>query len=238
MSEKAVYRRILLKLSGEALMGEFPYGIDPKVVRSVASEIKTVFELGVQIGVVVGGGNIFRGLSESAKALDRTVADHMGMLATVMNSLALQAALEAIGIPTRVLSAIEMRAISEPYIQRRAIRHLEKGRLVIFAAGTGNTFFSTDTAAALRAAEIKADVLLKATKVEGIYEADPIKNPNAKKYEKLSYQEALTQNLKVMDATAIAICRDNTLPVIVFSMLGKENLKKIICGSHIGTSMG
>lgn len=234
----AQYNRILLKLSGEALMGKFSYGIDPKIVHDVAEEIKTVFSLGVQIGVVVGGGNIFRGLAESAKGIDRTVADHMGMLATVMNSLAIEAAFTSMGVPARVMSALEMRAVSEPYIQKKAIRHLEKGRLVIFSAGTGNPFFTTDTAAALRAVEIKAQLLIKATKVDGIYDSDPIKNPQAQKYENVGYNEALAKDLKVMDATAVSICRDNHLPVVVFNMLKPGNLLSIVSGAKTGTRMG
>ena len=237
-ASKKVYKRILLKLSGEALMGELPYGIDPKVVSATAREIKVVLGLGIQVGVVIGGGNIFRGMAASAKGMDRTVADHMGMLATVMNALAMCDALETLSVPTRVMSALEIKAVAEPYIQRRATRHLEKGCAVIFTGGTGNPFFTTDTAAALRAIEIKADVLLKATKVDGVYTADPMKDLTAKKYDKISYTEVLTKDLKVMDATAISLCRDNSLPLIVFNMLTKNNLKKVVCGSKIGTKVG
>ncbi|MEI7590088.1 MAG: UMP kinase [Deltaproteobacteria bacterium] len=238
MKTTIVYKRILLKISGEALMGKLSYGIDPQVVSATAKEIKTIFRKGIQVGIVVGGGNIFRGLSASAEGMDRTVADHMGMLATVINALAMHDALEAVGVPTRVLSALEMRAIAEPFIHKRALRHLEKGRVIIFAGGTGNPFFTTDTAAALRAVEIKADVLLKATKVDGVYSSDPVKNADAKKFAHISYTEVLTKNLKVMDATAISICRDNNLPLVVFSMLKSGNLQKVVCGNKTGTFVG
>ncbi|ADR19897.1 UMP kinase [Calditerrivibrio nitroreducens] len=229
------YNRILLKLSGEALMGEQNYGIDGDVVKFIAQEIKDVYDMGVSIGIVVGGGNIFRGVSESAKDMDRVSADYMGMLATVINSLALQNALENIGVPTRVQTAIEMRQIAEPYIRRRAMRHLEKGRVVIFGAGTGNPYFTTDTTATLRASEINAEVVLKATKVDGVYTADPKKDTNAVKFDTVTYLDVLNRNLKVMDSTAISMCMDNKIPIIVFDLYGKENLKKIIIGEKIGT---
>jgi uridylate kinase len=229
------YKRVLLKLSGEALMGEETFGISPEVVRRIAGEIKDVHELGVQMGVVLGGGNIFRGLAASAQGFDRVSADHMGMLATVINSLALQDALEKINVYTRVQSAIEMREVAEMFIRRRAIRHLEKGRVVIFAAGTGNPYFSTDTTAALRAMEIKADVILKATKVDGIYDADPVKFENAKFFSEITYREMLTQGLGVMDKTAISLCMDNRVPIIVFNIKGKSNIKRVIQGEKIGS---
>ncbi|MGB9732181.1 MULTISPECIES: UMP kinase [Calditerrivibrio] len=229
------YNRILLKLSGEALMGEQNYGIDGDVVKFIAQEIKEVYDMGVSIGIVVGGGNIFRGVSESAKDMDRVSADYMGMLATVINSLALQNALENIGVPTRVQTAIEMRQIAEPYIRRRAMRHLEKGRVVIFGAGTGNPYFTTDTTATLRASEINAEVVLKATKVDGVYTSDPKKDLNAVKFDTVTYLDVLNRNLKVMDSTAISMCMDNKIPIIVFDLYGKGNLKKIISGEKIGT---
>lgn len=229
------YKRILLKLSGEALMGEQNYGIDGDVVKFIAKEIKDVYDMGVSIGIVVGGGNIFRGVSESAKDMDRVSADYMGMLATVINSLALQNALENIGVPTRVQTAIEMRQVAEPYIRRRAMRHLEKGRVVIFGAGTGNPYFTTDTTATLRASEINAEVVLKATKVDGVYTADPKKDANAVKFDSVTYLDVLNRNLKVMDSTAISMCMDNKIPIIVFDLYGEGNLKKIVCGEKIGT---
>lgn len=229
------YKRVLLKLSGEALMGDKGFGIDPEVVRRLATEIKDIHELGVEIAVVIGGGNIFRGLAASAKGFDRVSADHMGMLATVINSLALQDALEKIDVYTRVQSAIEMREVAEMFIRRRAIRHLEKGRVVIFAAGTGNPYFSTDTTAALRAMEIKADVILKATKVDGIYDADPVKVATAKMYSKISYIEVLTQGLGVMDSTAISLCKDNGVPIIVFNIRTRGNIRRVIEGEKIGS---
>jgi uridylate kinase len=235
---KAVYKRILLKLSGESLLGKQSFGIDPDVANFIAEEIKAVSDLKVQIGVVVGGGNIFRGLEAGSKGIDRTSADYMGMLATVINSLALQSALEAHGLPTRVQSAIEMQEIAEPFIQRRAIRHLEKGRIVIFAGGTGNPYFTTDTAASLRAMEIKADVIMKATKVDGVYDSDPVKNKSAKMFKNINYIDVLTKNLKVMDATAISLCRDNLLPIIVFNLQKKGNIRDVICGKKIGTYVG
>lgn len=229
------YETILLKLSGEALMGDKGHGIDSETVRYIASEIKSVYDMGIKIGIVIGGGNIFRGLSPAAKGMDRVTADHMGMLATVINSLAVQSALETEGIETRVQSAIEMRQIAEPYIRRRAMRHLEKGRVVIFAGGTGNPYFTTDTTATLRASEINADVVLKATKVDGVYTSDPMKNKDAIKYDKINYIDVLTKGLKVMDATAISMCMDNKTPIIVFDMFGNGNLIKIINGEPIGT---
>jgi uridylate kinase len=232
------YRRVLLKLSGESFMGNLSSGIDPEVVEVVAGEIREVVALGVQLGIVIGGGNIFRGMAASAKGMDRTTADYMGMLATVINSLALQSALEHVGVPTRVQTAIEMREIAEPFIQRRAVRHLEKGRVVIFAAGTGNPFFTTDTAATLRAVEIKADIILKATKVDGVYDRDPVQYADAVMYEKISYTEVLIKNLKVMDASAISLCRDNGLPLCVFNLQKAGNIKRVICGEPVGTMVG
>jgi len=236
--DRPAYRRVLLKLSGESFMGNLSSGIDPEVVEVVAGEIREVAALGVQIGIVIGGGNIFRGMTASAKGMDRTTADYMGMLATVINSLALQSTLEHVGVPTRVQTAIEMREIAEPFIQRRAIRHLEKGRVVIFAAGTGNPYFTTDTAATLRAVEIKADIILKATKVDGVYDRDPVKDADAVMYEKISYIDVLTKNLKVMDASAISLCRDNGLPLKVFNMQKAGNIKRVICGEPVGTMVG
>lgn len=225
-------------MSGEALMGRRSFGVDPDVVSEIALEIKEASELGVQIGIVVGGGNIFRGVEVSAKGMDRTTADYMGMLATMINSLALQSALEKLGVTTRVQSAIEVKEVAEAYIQRRAIRHLEKGRVVIFGGGTGNPYFTTDTAAALRALEIKADVLMKATKVDGIYDKDPVVAQDAVFFARISFTDVLTQNLKVMDATAISLCRDNNLSVLVFNLLRKGNIKRAISGERIGTIVG
>jgi len=236
--DRPAYKRVLLKLSGESFMGNLSSGIDPEVVEVVAGEIREVAALGVQIGIVIGGGNIFRGMTASAKGMDRTTADYMGMLATVINSLALQSTLEHVGVPTRVQTAIEMREIAEPFIQRRAIRHLEKGRVVIFAAGTGNPYFTTDTAATLRAVEIKADIILKATKVDGVYDRDPVKDADAVMYEKISYTEVLTRNLKVMDASAISLCRDNGLPLNIFNLQKAGNIKRVICGELVGTMVG
>ena len=236
--DRPAYRRVLLKLSGESFMGNLSSGIDPEVVEVVAGEIRDVAALGVQLGIVIGGGNIFRGMAASAKGMDRTTADYMGMLATVINSLALQSALEHVGVPTRVQTAIEMREIAEPFIQRRAVRHLEKGRVVIFAAGTGNPFFTTDTAATLRAVEIKADIILKATKVDGVYDRGPVKDADAVMYEKISYTDVLTKNLKVMDASAISLCRDNGLPLCVFNLQKAGNIKRVICGEPVGTMVG
>ena len=229
------YRRVLLKISGEALVGEQTFGIDVNVARSVADEIKQVHNLGVELAVVVGGGNIFRGLSKSAGSMDRSSADYIGMLATVMNAVVLQDALERTGIETRVLSAIDIPEMAEPFIRRRAIRHLEKGRIVIFAAGTGNPFFSTDSAAALRALEIKADVILKATKVDGIYSADPMKDSAATRFDSITYQEVLEKQLKVMDASAISLCMDNNLPIVVFNMRKPGNIARVVTTDAIGT---
>jgi uridylate kinase len=230
------YHRVLLKISGEALIGEQTFGIDVNVSQSVAEEIKQVHELGVQVAVVVGGGNIFRGISKSAGKMDRSSADYIGMLATVMNAVVLQDALENLGVNTRVLSAIDIPQLAEPFIRRRAIRHLEKGRIVIFAAGTGNPFFSTDSAAALRAAEIKADVILKATKVDGVYSADPMKDPTATRFDCITYLEVLEKQLKVMDSSAISLCMDNNLPIIVFNMKQSGNIARVLtAGSDIGT---
>lgn len=229
------YKRILLKLSGEALMGPQQYGIDGETVKFIAQEVKKVHEIGVSIGIVVGGGNIFRGVSESAKGMDRVSADYMGMLATVINSLALQNALENAGVPTRVQTAIEMREVAEPFIRRRAMRHLEKNRVVIFGAGTGNPYFTTDTAATLRASEINAEVVIKGTKVDGIYTADPVKQSNAVKFENITYLDVLNKGLKVMDTTAISMCMDNAIPIIVFDLFGENNIYKIVTGEQIGT---
>lgn len=229
------YHRILLKLSGEALAGEQGFGISPEVINGIASEIKEVAALGVQLALVIGGGNIFRGLAASSKGMDRASADYMGMLATVMNSLAMQDALEKLGVVTRVQSAIEMQQIAEPYIRRRAVRHLEKGRVVIFSAGTGNPYFTTDTAASLRAMEIGAEVILKATKVDGVYTADPAKDKNAVKLDGLTYLDVLQRGLQVMDATATSLCMDNNLPMIIFDLTRRGNIMKVVCGEPIGT---
>ena len=231
----AGYKRILLKLSGEALAGTAAFGIDADRVRALAREVADVAAGGVQVGVVVGGGNIFRGVAAAARNMDRVTGDHMGMLATVINSLAFSDALEQMGIPTRVMSAIEMHQVAEPYIRRRAIRHLEKGRIVIFAAGTSNPYFSTDTAATLRALEIKADVIAKATRVDGVYDKDPLKFPDAVRYSEISYQEVLSRALGVMDATSIAMCRDNKLPIIVFNLNTTGNIMRMSMGETIGT---
>ncbi|MSO62810.1 MAG: UMP kinase [Acidobacteria bacterium] len=229
------YKRILLKLSGEALMGEQNYGIDPAVATSIAQDIAEIQALGVQTAVVIGGGNIFRGLAASARGMDRSTGDYMGMLATVINALALQDALEHNGVATRVLTAIEMRSVAEPFIRRRAVRHLEKGRVVVFAAGTGNPYFTTDTAAALRAMEMKAEVILKGTKVDGIYTADPIKDPLATRYDTISYLQVLQERLQVMDATAISLCMDNKLPILVFNLKTPGNIRRVVMGETIGT---
>ncbi len=234
-SRKTKFKRVLLKLSGEALMGDKGFGIDQKFVQYISDELKSITKLGIQVAIVIGGGNIFRGLEASAEGMERTSADYMGMLATVLNALALQNMLERNGMPTRVQSAIEMQELAEPYIRRRAIRHLEKKRFVIFAAGTGNPYFTTDTAAALRAVEIGADVILKATKVDGVYDSDPMKNPKAKKYNEISYINVLQKGLKVMDSTSISLCMDNDLPIIVFSLMKKNNIRKILEGKKIGT---
>jgi len=229
------YTRILLKLSGEALAGDQGYGLDPTVIQFISKQVQEVYELGVSVGIVVGGGNIFRGVSDAAKGMDRSTADYMGMLATVINSLSLQDALEKLGLPVRVQSAITMPQVAEPFIYRKAIRHLEKGRIVIFAGGTGNPYFTTDTAAALRASEIKADVLLKATNVDGVYTTDPKKDPTATKFETLSYMQALNMGLKVMDAAAISLCMENKLPIVVFKLQEEGNIKKLVLGEPVGT---
>ena len=229
------YKRIVLKLSGEALMGDQSFGISPKVIRYVAEEVRSVFDLGIEIAIVVGGGNIFRGIAASVYGIDRVSADHMGMLATVINSLALQDALEEKGIQTRVQTAISMHQVAEPYIRRRAIRHLEKGRVVLFAAGTGNPYFTTDTAAVLRAKEIHADILLKATKVDGIYDSDPMINKEAKFIKEISYRDVLEKQLNIMDMTAISLAMDNQLPVGVFNLRTKGNIRKFVCGEEVGT---
>ncbi len=229
------YNRILLKLSGEAMAGPLTFGIDPERVRGLAAEIAAIAQHGVEVGVVVGGGNIFRGIALAAKDMDRVTGDHMGMLATVINSLALQDALEQIGVHTRVMSAIQMHQVAEPYIRRRAIRHLEKGRVVIFAAGTSNPYFSTDTAATLRALEIKAQVIAKATKVDGVYDMDPMKFPEAVMYHQISYTEVLTKSLGVMDSTSIAMCRDNRLPILVFNLNTHGNIMRMVSGEPVGT---
>lgn len=231
------YQRVLLKISGEALMGEQNYGIDVEVARAVAEELKAVHERGVQVAVVVGGGNIFRGVSKSAGKMDRSAADYIGMLATVMNAVVLQDALEKVGVNTRVMSAIDIPQLAEPFIRRRAVRHLEKSRVVIFAAGTGNPYFTTDSAAALRALEIKADIILKATKVEGVYSADPMLDKNATRYDCITYQEVLERQLKVMDASAISLCMDNNLPIIVFNMRQAGNISRVVAGEPVGTKV-
>jgi len=229
------YKRVLLKLSGEALAGEQGYGIDPQTITTIANEVKEVVECGVQLSLVIGGGNIFRGLAASSKGMDRASADYMGMLATMINALAMQDALEKIGVDTRVQSAIAMQEVAEPYIRRRAIRHLEKGRVVIFGAGTGNPYFTTDTAASLRAMEVGAEVILKGTKVDGVYTADPKKDPNATKFTELTYIDVLKKGLQVMDATATSLCMDNSLPIIVFDVTTDGNVKKVVYGEPIGT---
>ncbi len=237
-TEALVYRRVLLKISGEALMGEQTYGIDVDVARTVAGELKAVHGLGVQVAVVVGGGNIFRGVSKSAGNMDRSSADYIGMLATVMNAVVLQDALEKLDVQTRVMSALNIPQLAEPFIRRRAIRHLEKGRIVIFAAGTGNPYFTTDSAAALRALEIKADIILKATKVDGVYSADPMKDQTATRFESITYQEVLEKQLKVMDASAISLCMDNDLPIIVFNMRQPGNITRVVKGeTGVGTKI-
>ena len=235
---KPKYGRIVLKLSGEALSGDKPWGIDPTTLESIAAQVKEIKAYGVDIAIVVGGGNIWRGVRGSAKGMDRATADYMGMLATIMNSLALQDALERSGVDTRVQTAIEMRQIAEPYIRRRAIRHLEKGRVVIFAAGTGNPYFSTDTTAALRAAEIEAEILLMAKKVDGVYDSDPVKNPDAKRFKELGYIEVLNLGLQVMDSTAASLCMDNKIPIIVFNLNTEGNILKVVLGEEIGTYVG
>jgi len=235
LPRQPAYKRVLLKLSGEALMGEQTYGVDPIVATQIAKDVAEIQGMGVETAIVIGGGNIFRGLAASARGMDRATADYMGMLATVINALALQDALEQQNVITRVVTAIEMRAVAEPFIRRRAIRHLEKGRVVVFGAGTGNPYFSTDTAAALRAMEIKADVILKGTKVDGIYDADPMIHPTATRFDKISYLQVLEHGLKVMDATAISLCMDNRLPIVVFNLRTPGNIKRAIAGEPIGS---
>jgi uridylate kinase len=234
-SRRPAYRRIVLKLSGEALAGSQGYGLDPAVLVRIGDEVREVTRLGVELAIVIGGGNIFRGMAASAGGMERATADYMGMLATIINALALQDALEKAGCQTRVLSAIEMRAVAEPYIRRRAIRHLEKGRVVIFAAGTGNPFFTTDTAGALRAVEIGADAILKATKVDGIYSADPVRDANAERLPRVTYIEVLNRRLEVMDTTAISLCMDNKLPIVVFDLTRPGNIARIVCGEPVGS---
>ncbi len=235
MASSPRYKKVLLKLSGEALAGDDEYGINPDIIQSIAEEIKEVKELGVEVSIVIGGGNIFRGIAASSKGMDRASADYMGMLATVINALALQDALEKKGVYTRVQSAIEMQEIAEPYIRRKATRHLAKGRVVIFAAGTGNPYFTTDTAAALRAMEVGAEVILKATKVDGVYDADPMIEKDAKKFDELTYLDVLRNNLKVMDSTATSLCMDNNLPIVVFSLKERGNVVKVVQGEKIGS---
>jgi uridylate kinase len=235
--KRTQYKRILLKVSGEVLTGERDYGIDPAVIRQISQEIKEVKNLGVEVAIVIGGGNIFRGVAASSKGMDRASADYMGMLATVLNGLALQDALEKIDVHTRVQTAIEMREVAEPFIRRRAIRHLEKGRVVIFAGGTGNPYFTTDTTASLRAMEIGAEVILKATKVDGVYEEDPLLNKRAKKYDELTYLDVLKKQIKVMDATAISLSMDHQIPIIVFNLKKKGNIKRAILGENVGTKV-
>jgi uridylate kinase len=232
---KAAYRRVVIKLSGEGLAGEVGFGISPAVIRGAAEEIRDVHALGVEIAIVIGGGNIIRGVAASQEGMDRATADYMGMMAGVINGVALQDALEKQDVPTRVLSALEIKEVAEPYIRRRAIRHLEKGRIVIFAAGTGNPYFTTDTAAALRAAEVHADLIMKATKVDGVYDADPNREANAQRFEQLSYEEAIRRNLQFMDQTAIQLCRQNGLPIVVFDMTVPGNIRKVVSGERVGT---
>lgn len=234
-TDKPVYERVLLKLSGEALMGKESYGIDPQILVEIAEQVRDIHQMGIQIALVIGGGNIFRGVSGASRGMDRSTADYMGMLATVMNGLALQQAMEKLGIPTRVLSAIDMKEVAEPYIRRRAIRHLEKGRVVIFAAGTGLPFFTTDTTAALRAVEIGAQLIMKATKVDGVYDADPVRNPQAKRFDRITFTEVLQKNLKVMDATAISLARDHNMKIVVFDLRRRGNIKNVIQGQPVGT---
>ena len=231
------YRRVLLKLSGEALMGEREFGIDPNVLNQYAAEIKGVHELGVELGIVIGGGNIYRGVSDSNDGIDKVTGDHMGMLATLVNALALQSALEREGTLTRLMSAIRVDVIAEPFIRRRAVRHLEKGRVVIFGAGTGNPYFTTDTAAALRAVEIEADAIIKGTRVDGVYDSDPERNPSAFKFTEISYLDVLKKDLKVMDMTAITLCKENKLPILVFNMNTKGNFRRLILGEEVGTTV-
>ncbi len=234
---KPAYKRVLLKLSGEMLAGDAGYGIQPEIIQRFAREVKEIRELGVEVALVIGGGNIFRGIAGASRGMDRAHADYMGMLGTAINALALQDALESIGVFTRVMSAIQMDQVAEPYIRRRAIRHLEKMRVVIFAAGTGNPYFSTDTAAALRAAEVHAEVILKATKVDGIYDKDPVKHADAERYDSLTYLDVLQRGLKVMDATAVSLCMENRLPIVVFDLNQPGNIRRVVCGEHIGTRL-
>ncbi|HBF34218.1 TPA: UMP kinase [Candidatus Sumerlaeota bacterium] len=236
-SPSPVYKRVLLKLSGEALKADREYGIDPNFITDLAQQIAEIRTMGVQVGLVIGGGNIFRGASEAAAQMNRSVADSIGMIATVINSLMMQDALEKAGAPTRVLSAVEMRQVCEPYIRRRAIRHMEKGRVVILAGGTGNPYFTTDSAAALRANELDAQALLKATKVDGVYDCDPVKNPNAVKFDKLTHQDAIARNLRVMDTSALSLCRDSGLPIIVFDLSKAGNMRRVILGETVGTTV-
>ncbi len=238
MSQKLKYKRILLKLSGESLMGERGFGIDPDMLDFFALEIKKIHSLGAQVGIVIGGGNIYRGVGDKNEGIDRVTGDQMGMLATVINALALQSTCEKHGMFTRLMTAIEMEEIAEPYIRRRAIRHLEKGRVVIFGAGTGHPYFSTDTAASLRAVEIEADAIIKGTRVDGIYDSDPEKNPDAEFYNEISYQDVLSKDLRVMDLTAISLCKENNLPIIVFNMNQPDNLLKVVIGDNIGSAVG
>lgn len=235
--KRTPYKRILLKISGEVLTGEGSFGIDPSVIRQIAGEIKEVRALGVEVAIVIGGGNIFRGVAASSKGIDRVSADHMGMLATIINGIALQDALEKMGVQTRLQTAIEMRELAEPFIRRKAIRHLEKGRVVIFAGGTGNPFFTTDTTASLRAMEIGAEAILKATKVDGVFDADPLVNPRARKYDELTYLDVLKRQLKVMDATAISLCMDHQIPIIVFNLKKRGNIRRVIQGEKVGTKV-
>ncbi len=235
--KRTPYKRILLKISGEVLTGEGGFGIDPSVIRQIAGEIKEVKTLGIEIAIVIGGGNIFRGVAASSMGMDRISADHMGMLATILNGIALQDALEKMGVQTRLQTAIEMRELAEPFIRRKAMRHLEKGRVVIFAGGTGNPFFTTDTTASLRAMEIGAEAILKATKVDGVYDADPMVNRKARKYDELTYLDVLKKRLKVMDATAISLCMDHQIPIIVFNLKKKGNIRRVILGEKVGTKV-
>jgi len=235
IAKRPSYRRILLKLSGEALLGSRQYGVDPNFCDFIAAQVAEVHSTGIEIGIVVGGGNIFRGLAAAAKGMDRATGDYIGMLATVMNALALQDAIERAGVPTRVMSAIGMNEIAEPYIRRRAVRHLEKGRVIILAAGTGNPYFTTDTAAALREVEIGAEIILKATKVDGVYDSDPLTNPEAKRYERLTYSQVLAQRLRVLDATAVSLCMENDTPIVVFDLNKPENITRVAAGESVGT---
>ena len=233
--QKPLYKRVLLKLSGESLMGDQQFGLNASVLKRFAEDVSEIYKLGVEIGIVIGGGNFFRGIQAKEQGIDKVSGDYMGMLATVINGIAFQNALEMCGVPTRLQTAIHMQQIAEPYIRRRAIRHFEKKRVVLFGAGTGNPYFTTDTAAALRAIEIEADVIIKGTRVDGIYDSDPELNPNAKRYNEISYQDVLVNGLKVMDATAIALCQDNSLPIMVFNMNEPGNLKRLICGENVAT---